>query len=579
MEPQSVMVTPTAREARRLTAAEITRRRKGSVRPSRRVPTTSYPASISAKSRGISSGGFCRSASSVTTTSPRAYAKPASTAACCPALRASATTFTAGCDAWMFSNSSSERSVLPSSTYTTSTERSSCWRTRWSRVCRRGMLADSLKTGITTETAGSVPTASARGGCAPVGSGCMAEQNLLERTRHVPHIITRHGGEQREGKDALGGARRVRQGIGQQGEPLAVEAMEVEGLEVQSDPDVRGEESVHHRVPPDPERFELETDHEQVPGVSRRVGHGRQHLDRRDPCQGFAIPARDARASLDELLQTRELSQPKRRLQIRHVVLEAEGDDRVRGGPAPPVSAPGVASNPVEPQQPHALAQVGIVGGDHAPFAGRDGLDRMEAEDRCRAPAADRVAAVLAAERVGRVLDQREPVTGGDRPEAVEVDGLPAEMHRQDRAGARRDRGGDGLRVDVERPGIDVDEDRAGPDGEDHVAGRRPRHGGGDDLVAGPNACCQEREVKAGRGGAHRDGVRGANGVREGLLEGRHARTARQPPRAEAGGHRFDFLRPDRRAGQWEKVGAHTSPFPDTSSTRRGWPCQVPPTR
>src|SRR5437016_4517880 len=123
------------------------------------------------------------------------------------------------------------------------------------------MLADSLKTGMTTETAG-CGRASARSGCAPVRSSCMTPQDVVERTGHVLHILARHAGKQREGEDALGGARRLRQGIGPEREPLAVQAVEVEGLEVQADPDVRGEEVVHHLVPPDPERFELETDHE-----------------------------------------------------------------------------------------------------------------------------------------------------------------------------------------------------------------------------------------------------------------------------------------------------------------------------
>src|SRR5947207_5377199 len=105
------------------------------------------------------------------------------------------------------------------------------------------MLAASLKPGMTTETAG-CGRASARSGCAPARSSCMTPQDLLQRTGRVLHILARHAGKQREGQDALGGARRMRQGIGPQRELLAVEAVEMEGLEVQADPDVRGEEVV-----------------------------------------------------------------------------------------------------------------------------------------------------------------------------------------------------------------------------------------------------------------------------------------------------------------------------------------------
>src|SRR2546422_4182137 len=110
------------------------------------------------------------------------------------------------------------------------------------------MLADSLNTGMTIETAG-CGRASARSGCAPTCSSCMAPQDLLERAGHVLDILVRHAGKQREGQDALGGARRIRQSIVPQRELLAVKAVEVEGLEVQADPDVRGEEAVHHLVP------------------------------------------------------------------------------------------------------------------------------------------------------------------------------------------------------------------------------------------------------------------------------------------------------------------------------------------
>src|SRR5947207_15390512 len=133
------------------------------------------------------------------------------------------------------------------------------------------MLADSLNTGMTMETA-SCGRASARSGCAPARSGCMAPQDLLERAGHVLDVLACHAGEQREGQDALGGARRIRQGIGPERELLAVKAVEVEGLEVQADPDVRGEQAVHHLVPSEPQRFEPETDPAQGPGMSRGGG-------------------------------------------------------------------------------------------------------------------------------------------------------------------------------------------------------------------------------------------------------------------------------------------------------------------
>src|SRR3989442_1818167 len=119
------------------------------------------------------------------------------------------------------------------------------------------MLADSLNTGMTIETAG-CDRASARSGCAPACSSCMAPQDLLERAGHVLDILARHAGKQREGQDALGGARRMRQSIGPQRELLAVEAGEVQGLQVPADPEGRGEDGIHQRRPPQPHRLRLE---------------------------------------------------------------------------------------------------------------------------------------------------------------------------------------------------------------------------------------------------------------------------------------------------------------------------------
>ena len=65
--------------------------------------STRYPATAvapllasSATRAGMSAGSFCRSASSVTTTRPRATRNPAANAAVCPAFAASATMCSSG---------------------------------------------------------------------------------------------------------------------------------------------------------------------------------------------------------------------------------------------------------------------------------------------------------------------------------------------------------------------------------------------------------------------------------------------------------------------------------------------------
>src|SRR2546429_3682000 len=111
------------------------------------------------------------------------------------------------------------------------------------------MLADWLKTGMTTETAG-CGRVSAGSDCAPARSSCMAPQDLFERAGHVLYIRARHAGKQREGQDALGGARRMRQGIGPQRELLAVEAGEGEGPLGPAPPADSRQEGVPHLLPP-----------------------------------------------------------------------------------------------------------------------------------------------------------------------------------------------------------------------------------------------------------------------------------------------------------------------------------------
>ena len=127
------------------------------------------------------------------------------------------------------------------------------------------------------------------------------------------------------------------------------------------------------------------------------------------------------------------------------------------------VPFPRVARDAVEAQETEALREVGVVGGDHAALAGGDGLDGMEAEDRRGAAAADRPPTIRRAERVRRVLDQCDAVPRGEGTERIQVDRLPREVDRHDRACAIRDGTFDRGRIQVERRRIDVREHRPRP--------------------------------------------------------------------------------------------------------------------
>ena len=121
----------------------------------------------------------------------------------------------------------------------------------------------------------------------------------------------------------------------------------------------------------------------------------------------------------------------------------------------------------VEAQHPHAVGELVVAGGDGAAVAeAAEVLGREEAERSDRAQRAGPAVARGRARGLGGVLDDRhaERLDLGDRRDVAE------QVHRDDRLGARRQRGLDRLGGDAERVRIDVAEH--GP-----RAGRRDRLG------------------------------------------------------------------------------------------------------
>ena len=69
-------------------------------------------------------------------------------------------------------------------------------------------------------------------------------------------------------------------------------------------------------------------------------------------------------------------------------------------------------------------------------------------------------AVAVHAEGMGGVIDDLEVVVVGNALDGLDVAGVAVAMHRQDGGGARRDRGLDLLRVQVQRVRVDVHEHR-----------------------------------------------------------------------------------------------------------------------
>ena len=87
----------------------------------------------------------------------------------------------------------------------------------------------------------------------------------------------------------------------------------------------------------------------------------------------------------------------------------------------------------------------------------------------------------------------------------VHVCGLPVQMHRQNRLGARRDRSLNRRRIHVERPRLDIHQHRTRP-GIQHrrnAGHERKRHG--NDFIARPHSRCQQRQMQRARAGIQRN--------------------------------------------------------------------------
>ncbi len=142
------------------------------------------------------------------------------------------------------------------------------------------------------------------------------------------------------------------------------------------------------------------------------------------------------------------------------------------------------------------------------------------------------------------------------RAQCVEVGRVTGVVHGQDRAGARRDRCRDLVRVDVERVRLDVHQYGSRADVLDHVYGRRERHWRRDDLVARADPQCFERGVQGCRAGIERQRPRGSQKSRELVLEPLRLRSRGDPLRAERVHNLLDLLLADRRRRERKEVAA-----------------------
>ena len=213
--------------------------------------------------------------------------------------------------------------------------------------------------------------------------------------------------------------------------------------------DALGPELRHHAAAVELRRELRDVDEPGAP-VVRIVGE--RSLDPVQLLEHRSVTRRRGGPQLQDPVELLELGDSDRGLDVRPAVVEAE----------PHVVEPGALAVGAA-LVPEADEQLPLLLGmrrDDAAFAGRHLLVRVEAEHRRRAVGTDRAALVLGAERLGRVLDQRQAVPFADRAQLVELARVAEHVDGHDRLRPRGDRRVDRGRVEVQRRRVDVREHR-----------------------------------------------------------------------------------------------------------------------
>jgi hypothetical protein len=133
-------------------------------------------------------------------------------------------------------------------------------------------------------------------------------------------------------------------------------------------------------------------------------------------------------------------------------------------------------------------------------------------------------------ETLRRVLDDGQPMAGGDGVDRGEIGALAEQAHRQDRARRGTDRGLEQRRIEIVGVRIDVDEDRPCAEQRDRLAGGDEGERRGDDLVARSHPERHQREQECVGSACDGDAVPRAGIRREPRLEFANLGAIDEPP-------------------------------------------------
>jgi hypothetical protein len=158
-------------------------------------------------------------------------------------------------------------------------------------------------------------------------------------------------------------------------------------------------------------------------------------------------------------------------------------------------------------QEPQLAGGGGVRGDGHAALDRRHVLGGVEAEHGRGPESAGGPAVQCRAVGLGSVFDDRQAVAGGEREQRAHRGGVPVQVHRDDRRGARRDCGGDRGGVEAEGDGVDVGEHRGRAGQGDGSCGRGEGERRDDHLITRADAQRQQGQVQRRGPGADGDAV------------------------------------------------------------------------
>ena len=216
----------------------------------------------------------------------------------------------------------------------------------------------------------------------------------------------------------------------------------------------------------------------------------------------------------------------------------------------------GIHAETVEFEAADLPRKLRIIGCEHAAFAGRNVLDRVERE-HAGALRADSFPVPFTAESVGGIFDEHDVVFFGDLADRTHVQGGSCEVNRNNQPGSRSDFLLNCFRRDHQSVTVYIDKNGCRPEQENGIRKRDPGHGGGDDFIAGTDIERAEQSVHDGCFRGHADRFAAGCIFFEILFKLSDFGAGGDPAGTQDIRHRSDIFFTDGRLGKRKKIISH----------------------